>query len=195
MFDPNVTASTAAAAAAVAPPQAPPLFVRFECAHESSSSSSTNPAVDTVASVASAATTGGGEVKSTGERGRGDEKKSIVVDTRQCLSRALKAFPSAEIVPWWAHELAAEEAESSHHAVGGGSGSSERSKGPQSHLVIFATMCPKKVSAWAALGDGRASNVSNASGLVGAGVESAKTSSIPGPGAHLSQVGVLTGLP
>lgn len=196
-FDPN-------AAAAAAPPQAPPLFVRFECAHESSSSSSTHPAVDTVASAASAATAGAAEAKGIGERGRGEEKKSVVVDTRQCLSRALKAFPSAEIVPWWVHELAAEEAESSHHPVGGGSGGSEKSKGPQSHLVIFATMCPKKVSSWAALGEGRAPNVGNTGGLVGgskgisgggAGAESAKTCSVPGPGAHLSQVRVLTGRP
>lgn len=109
-----------------------PLFVRFECAHEAS---------DDEGEVEGGPHSSGGGVGGIpvasecvgSQQPRARPRKGTVVDTRHNLSRALKANPPRESIPWF-DEPTDEERPSND------CGSSLT--GPQSYLCMFATTLP-----------------------------------------------------
>ena len=108
----------------------PPLFVRFECVHETPGSSGADGGSRRGDRRAES---GAGDASAAGRSHPRPETKNCVVDTRHSLSRALKAdYPQCEATPpAWAEEPAEEDR--ANYVAG-----TSRS-GPQTYLCMFAT--------------------------------------------------------
>ena len=196
----------------------PPLFLRFDCAHEMPPAVTANAAIasanaapavtearkgradddDAVSRPPSSSFSPGVGAEVDGDRStRGGRRNISVVDTHHSLSLALKAFPPEEVVPWWVDELVDEGREQPPpppSSSGSFSRGGESRRTPQSHLLVFATTCPTKAGPRDFLGVADSRRVSTASGGGGGsgagliGLESVWTPSVPASGAHLSQV-------
>lgn len=117
----------------------PPLFVRFECVHETRGSIDVDGGSSRRGDGGVAGGGGGGDASAAGRSRPRPETKGHVVDTRHSLSRALKAVPRCEANPSaWTEEPAEEDGA---NLVAGTSGS-----GPQTYLCMFATTYP--VAGW-----------------------------------------------